>query len=393
MSAGWDDGKVIIWNARDGEVVYAIPGDFEDVHVRAGNWSPSGDRFTIRGWGGTKIFDTTTGQQILNISTPQVHCFRDIWSPDGTRLLTTGIEDGAARIWDAYSGQELHTMTGLVQGRGSDWSPVKDLAAVGGHDSFVHLWDVVSGREINKFSGTLEAPYHIAFSPDGERLLTLGASHNVNIYDLSEAQINIPMKTYGGISIPSWSPDGKQIAFDVGHTANFSLKIWDTCNGQELIDHLYDQIDTPGVFSWSPSGDRFFTSDTKTDSIHIWDTTTWLLLKSFTSPDKPSEHYWGFAAWSPDGKQIVINSYEPHIVIWDVITGERHIINEGHEGQVLCVAWSPDGELILSNGTKGEAMIWEAATGQSVIQSVSRGLQQGYCSWCLDQRQSSSCCA
>ena len=120
------------------------------------------------------MYDTTTGQQCLNLSVPGVLSWRVTWSPDGTRLLSTGRQDGTARLWDAENGQELDPISGLVQGSGSDWSRDGSLTAVGGHDSMVHLWDMMTGREICKFSGTVNAPWHLAFSPEGERLLDAG---------------------------------------------------------------------------------------------------------------------------------------------------------------------------------------------------------------------------
>ena len=68
--------------------------------------------------------------------------------------------------------------------------------------------------------------------------LTLGDSHNVNIYDLSEARINIPLTVYGGICRPAWSPDGDQFAFSVGYSANYSLMIWDATSGEKIKEIL-----------------------------------------------------------------------------------------------------------------------------------------------------------
>ena len=36
-----------------------------------GSWSPSGDRFVTRGVGGAKVYDTSTGQQLLDLSLPE----------------------------------------------------------------------------------------------------------------------------------------------------------------------------------------------------------------------------------------------------------------------------------------------------------------------------------
>ena len=153
-------------------------------------------------------------------------------------------------MWDAESGQEQSRLAGLVWATGSDWSPVEDLVAVGGHDSIVHIWDMVTGQEVTKLSGTTQ-PGYLAFSPGGERLLAVGYSHNVNIYNLSEACVNISITTHGGISLPAWSPGGEQIAFGWGFSGEGWLKIWETTNGKRLMD-LSDEIGMPGYLAWSP---------------------------------------------------------------------------------------------------------------------------------------------
>ena len=384
-SSGWEDGQVTIWEALTGDLRFSIEGGFEDGHVKLGDWSPSGDHFTTIGLGGVKVYDTTTGQQCLNLSVPAVYSWRVTWSPDGTRLLSTGRQDGTARLWDAESGQELDSISGLVQGSCSDWSRDGSLTAVGGHDSMVHLWDMMTGREILKLSGTVNAPWHLAFSPDGERLLTLGDSCNVNVYDLSEARINIPLIVYGGISNPTWSPDGDQFAFSVGYSSNYSLMIWDATRGEKLIEIIGISGDT---IAWSPSGDNFLSPDDKSNSVRIFNAATWEQAHKFTGPEDLAGR-WLYADWSPDGSMVASNNYDPSIVIWVANTGDEIITFSGHQDQVLGIAWSPDGTRILSNATQGEAMIWEAASGQLLHKlfpdNYNRDLSHG--AWTKDGRR------
>jgi WD40 repeat protein len=360
-SSGWEDGRVIIWQAATGKVLYDFPGDFEDEHLKMGNWSPSGDRFTTIGRGGAKVYDTATGQQLLNMPVPGVRIWRLIWSPDGSRILTSCQEDGTARLWDAENGQEADRLSGLVQTFGLDWSPTEELAAVGSADSKVHLWHMVTGQQIIELSGIIEASYNLEFSPDGERLLAT-SSHKVNIYDLTEARLHLDITTHGGIDNPAWSPDGVQIAFMVGFSTKCELKIWLAACGKEIID-LSDPSDMPGKWSaWSPDGDRFLDTRDKNNTVRIWDAATWELLLTVTGQTDIVDH-WLLADWSPDGSLVASNTYDPTIVVWNSITGDEILAFSGHQDRVGCIHWSPDGTRILSHGWTGEVMIWEAATG------------------------------
>ena len=92
-----DGSQVIIWHVTTGEIIRKFSGGYEDERVIIASWSPTGDRFATRGLGGVKVYDLNSGKQVLNLATPKVWNFRAIWSPDGKKLLTSGLEDGSAR--------------------------------------------------------------------------------------------------------------------------------------------------------------------------------------------------------------------------------------------------------------------------------------------------------
>jgi dipeptidyl aminopeptidase/acylaminoacyl peptidase len=51
-----------------------------------------------------------------------------------------------------------------------------------------------------------------------------------------------------------------------------------------------------------------------------------------------------FAAWSPDGKQVVTAGLDNTARIWDASSGVELQRLEGHTSEVRSASWSPDGQ-------------------------------------------------
>ena len=66
-------------------------------------WSPDGTRILTTGLFGIRMWDATTGETTQTLTTDWT--YSAAWNPDGTRILTT--DDDGARIWDATTGQPL----------------------------------------------------------------------------------------------------------------------------------------------------------------------------------------------------------------------------------------------------------------------------------------------
>jgi WD40 repeat protein len=103
--------------------------------------------------------------------------FRAVWSPDGTRILTT-YENGAAIIWDVETGESLLTFTrhqGAVDGK---WSPDGTLIASTDYaEQLAKIWDSETGEELMSFS-IPGAPLTIGWSPDGTQVIVTGDGFN-----------------------------------------------------------------------------------------------------------------------------------------------------------------------------------------------------------------------
>ncbi|MFQ5791202.1 MAG: WD40 repeat domain-containing protein, partial [Acidobacteriota bacterium] len=99
------------------------------------------------------------------------------FSPDGTRL-TTASRDGTAKVWDAFSGQELLTLFGHTNRvRSVAFSPDGTRLATASWDGTVKVWDATSGKELLTLPGHTGGANGVAFSPDGARLATAASGN------------------------------------------------------------------------------------------------------------------------------------------------------------------------------------------------------------------------
>jgi dipeptidyl aminopeptidase/acylaminoacyl peptidase len=74
-----------------------------------------------------------------------------------------------------------------------------------------------------------------------------------------------------------------------------------------------------------------------------------------------------YAAFSPNGKRVVLVSSDHTARIWDTETGK--LIGEplvGHNDTVNTANFSPDGRLVITSSKDGTARIWDATTGKAV---------------------------
>jgi WD40 repeat protein len=356
-------GSVALWRVETGEMLYSIPGEFEDQNIYVTSWSPSGEQYATRGLGGVKVYDSMTGDLDLDLSIPGVYIYRAIWSPDGSYLLASGIDDGTARVFDTGNGKEEFQISNLLNATGSDWSEKTNQIAIAGHDGIIHIWDSTRRRELDTLYGTQPRILKVVFSPDGEKIFAIGDENSIKIYDLSEASLRIkfPIGPKNTISTVGWSPDGKRIA--IGNE-NRTAMIWDATTGDEQVilrghdKHLW-------YIGWSPDNEHFVsTSDDRT--ARIWKSSTGEMLRVFNG------HQSGVmgAVWSPDGNRVASFDIDNgEVIIWDPNTGNELLKFSNHQDFIMWVAWSPDGSQILSTGAHGEAYVWDTYTGD-IIQEL-----------------------
>ncbi|KAK3352538.1 hypothetical protein B0T25DRAFT_606453 [Lasiosphaeria hispida] len=181
----------------------------------------------------------------------------------------------------------------------------------------------------------------------------------INIKPIVEADWNSCLQTLeghrGSVRSVAFSPDGQRLVS--GSTDN-TIKIWDPTSGQ-CLQTLKGHIDSVLSVAFSPDGQRLV-SGSYNNTIKIWDPTSGQCLQTLKGH---SGSVWS-VAFSPDGQRLVSGSYDNTIKIWDPTSGQCLQTLKGHSGSVWSVALSADS---LGRYNWGHDQTWINCNGRNVV--------------------------
>lgn len=345
-----------IWDIEKRSAVreLSVPGA-----VRAFAWSPSGQKLATGGGDAVvRVWETDAYRTVATFPPSQKRrqgVSRLSWSRDEERLAAS-YSYGQVKAWDLGRERRL-THPVVSRTFQAIWSPDgRRVISTGlGDDSGLHHLDLKSGKlspvagappwilsmSWNRLSGQVVA------STLSENLLLLFEEGNESTYRTASL-LPFARQSDGEFPQTLFDPTGERLAL----IRPEAIEIKSFPNG-EFTRIPVDYATRAG--SWSPNGHYLVTSSEK--GFCLTDTVAMKQVKLVETP-------LGYRriAWSPDGKKLAVpNSMEPKISIWDLETQSWSNEVMGHSGSIACVAWNPLGRRLASaEGTN--ILIWDTET-------------------------------
>jgi WD40 repeat protein len=369
LAASWPDRSLVrVFDLATGQIVTEIASD----NVRDTAFSPDGERLALSSPSAT-VVDADSGEVLFRSGDDWIYSVA--WSPDG-RWLATASPVEKADIWDAET-WELNTTlqghTGLVTRL--DWSPDSGRVATASEDGTAGVWEVTPGgvRQLLSLSSQRGVGTDVAFSPDGDRLMTsdlfIGA---VNIWDVSPAGRgewrNLP-------GIPAW-PISRVVAFmpdgRLAASAGGVAITWDVDTGDWLA--TYRPSSASDYFAFvepSPDGELLAAAGS---SAVVWDVSS--RVRRF-EVSGGAERQTADLAWSRDGQRLALlqqEGDESWVVIVDRAGTEVATIRDEPGFRMTAVSLSHDGRLLATARTPSDrsdhsrttVRIWDWERGEIV---------------------------
>ena len=355
VSGSWDK-TVKVWDVASGREVLSIPGNTDRVCCVAN--TPDSRRIVSGGYDNKlRIWDATTGTLTLTLTMtstglrdPQQVTFPFLSvsaavisiavSPDAKRLVANASGSDTPTVWNATTGQPIFTLKGHTRPVLSvAYSPDGERIVSGSGDASLKVWDAKTGREMLTLKGHRDDVTSVAFSPDSKRIASGSEDTTVKLWDVQSGQETFTLRGHtSGVASVAFSPNGKRLAS--GSDDN-TLKVWDTTDGQ-LESTLRSYASAVLSVAFSPDG-KWIASGRGAGTVDVWCSTDPGVLPLLDSNGRPLQLSWSYLdatgrwlpiwelAFSSDGGRIV-SRHEGVLMAWASVTrGELHVDQNKHD--------------------------------------------------------------
>ena len=278
------------------------------------------------------------------------------------RLAVTGSADRTVRIWDASTGETVRQLGN------ADFDPVQRFAfspkgdrllTVGG-DGMARIWAVDSGTLRSKTAGPGGAILAAAWVSDEDPPLVLsaGPAGSVMLWRASaDADAPQALLQPAGVNVAVVSRDGRAIA--TGGPG--SVRLWDARG--KLVGELARAGMQVSALAFAPHGATLAVG-ADDGSVRLWET---MHRKGETLLGAHADSVTR-VAFSADGRRLASASEDSSVRLWDP-AGKKLLEDlRRHSDTVEALDFSPDGRHLATGGADGLCVVWDLSTGLSVAE-------------------------
>lgn len=260
LATSSSDGHLILWDVKEQKLIKTlVEGDTNSNGIMSMDFSPTQNLLAVAYMGGELALWDTINFKLVNATHAHPFGFAMSvrFSPDGTKIVTTGGVDNTVKLFNSKDLSLRQTFNGT---KNSDFNSFKSFAST-----------LKNGLEVEEdaYNGTI---WDTAFSPNGSEIASVDSAGMLSVWreESSTPVLEVRVNDYLALSI-EYSKDGKNIFVGVdafNSTVGNYVKTIDAKSGN-IIKEVDAHQDRIRGLALSPDG--------KTLATASWDATVKLL--------------------------------------------------------------------------------------------------------------------
>ncbi|XP_023017348.1 serine-threonine kinase receptor-associated protein wmd [Leptinotarsa decemlineata] len=274
---------------------------------------------------------------------------------DSGYYLISACKDGKPMLRQGDTGDWIGTFEGH---KGAVWGVALNAdatrAASGAADFTGKVWDAISGEVLHSFQHN-HIVKSVDFSRDSGMMVTGSNEKLVRIFDLNkpEASPEVFSGHTSGIRHVLFFRDDTHL---VSCADDKTLRVWDRSTGKEV--QKVDFSSSPNSMEISKDGSVLTVA--YSNRVAFLEAQTLTKIREFSVPSTVSS-----ASLHPDKSIFVAGGEDLKVYKFDYTTGTEIESFKGHFGPVHCIKFSPDGELYASGSEDGTLRLWQTTVGKT----------------------------
>ena len=195
----------------------------------------------------------------------------DIMISPSSEYLALTKEDGTLEVWQINSEKPLARLSSKNSSGVMAFHPSDDLLAIGDNEGLVTIFDYSTGQEVVWEQAHLGKITSMAFTKDGQSLITESYKTTSIIWDVDSGTPQNSLKHQGVVTAVTYSPDSKFVVTGSDQKIPSgklgAVRVWEVQTGHEIARMEHEDSVTQVTFS--PNGDSFATGS-EDGTFRVW---------------------------------------------------------------------------------------------------------------------------
>lgn len=287
-----------------------------------------------------------------------------IWSRDGKRLVSAS-DDATVVIWEAETGKILNRLPHDDNVLNARWNADESQLLTWTRSGIVRLWDMAKAAPLVEFRdpNSKKAIQDAQWSPDEMQIASASQDGHIRIWSVETGEMlaDYSLYQYAALSV-IWGEDNHSLwvagTNEIDNIQQIKIREHDQFLPQAQVQRIIS--DTNGIEKvvWNGQQTKALTVNYLQPGATIWNLETGQAVRVLQDVVGNAR----FAAWSPDGTQILVSDESGYALIFD-IAGKLMKRLHSHSDFVKFAEWNSDGSQILTISNDGVIIIWNAKEG------------------------------
>lgn len=366
---GLGNGELVVWDVVSGAVQQRLRVTTRPI--TALTYNPTGEQAFVGDQSGAlALWELTKGTPLLHLAGHKAAIRAVAISADGASALSGGDmaksdQDAPLFLWDLTTGQRRQSFAGH---RGSvilvAFGPLPGYIISGSQDYYVMAWKIATGKIEGRFQIDAHTQHigSIAVAPGYATVASGGWDGGVALWG-NPARGGL-IRAFVGHRAPvvalAYSQDGQRL---LSGSKDGVVRLWDISGPAQIRRLMLEPIlsgqGINPVHNLAVDTERQRGLSGTVKNAILWDLKTGTALQRFpASPNKLSS-----VALSPDG-QAALTGADGDLHWWELTTGAEKAALPGHTHQIITILYSTDSQHAWSADEAGLIIGWDLAHQQ-----------------------------